>query len=50
MVNPNCSTIQAVVALKPLYDNYGIKRIIYSTYQAVSGAGMAGYNDFKRWL
>lgn len=45
IANPNCSTIQAVVALKPLYDKYGIKRIIYSTYQAVSGAGMGGYND-----
>jgi aspartate-semialdehyde dehydrogenase len=45
IANPNCSTIQAVVALKPLYDKYGIKRIIYSTYQAVSGAGLAGYND-----
>ena len=47
IANPNCSTIQAVVALKPLYDKYGIKRIIYSTYQAVSGAGVAGYNDLK---
>ncbi|WP_097027590.1 aspartate-semialdehyde dehydrogenase [Clostridium peptidivorans] len=45
IANPNCSTIQAVVALKPLYDTYGIKRIVYSTYQAVSGAGMNGYND-----
>ncbi|MEG1519675.1 MAG: aspartate-semialdehyde dehydrogenase [Clostridia bacterium] len=45
IANPNCSTIQAVVALKPLYDKYGIKRIVYSTYQAVSGAGIAGYND-----
>ena len=45
IANPNCSTIQAVVALKPLYDKYGIERIVYSTYQAVSGAGMAGYND-----
>ncbi|MBM7870052.1 aspartate-semialdehyde dehydrogenase [Clostridium pascui] len=45
IANPNCSTIQAVVALKPLYDAYGIKRIVYSTYQAVSGAGMNGYND-----
>jgi len=45
IANPNCSTIQAVVALKPLYDKYGIKRIVYSTYQAVSGAGVAGYND-----
>jgi len=45
IANPNCSTIQAVVALKPLFDKYGIKRIVYSTYQAVSGAGMGGYND-----
>lgn len=45
IANPNCSTIQAVVALKPLHDKYGIKRIIYSTYQAVSGAGMNGLND-----
>lgn len=45
IANPNCSTIQAVVALKPLHDKYGIKRIVYSTYQAVSGAGMGGYND-----
>ncbi|MEG0308069.1 MAG: aspartate-semialdehyde dehydrogenase [Clostridium sp.] len=47
IANPNCSTIQAVVALKPLADNYGIKRIVYSTYQAVSGAGVQGYNDLK---
>lgn len=45
IANPNCSTIQAVVALKPLYDRYGIKRVVYSTYQAVSGAGLGGYND-----
>jgi len=45
IANPNCSTIQAVVALKPLYDKYGINRIIYSTYQAVSGAGLSGYTD-----
>ncbi|WP_315120625.1 aspartate-semialdehyde dehydrogenase [uncultured Clostridium sp.] len=45
IANPNCSTIQAVVALKPLHDKYGIKRIVYSTYQAVSGAGASGYND-----
>jgi aspartate-semialdehyde dehydrogenase len=48
--NPNCSTIQAVVALKPLHDRYGIKRIVYSTYQAVSGAGVAGYNDLKNGI
>ena len=35
IANPNCSTIQAMVALKPLHDKYKIKRIVYSTYQAV---------------
>ena len=35
IANPNCSTIQAVVVLKPLYDKYGIKRVVFSTYQAV---------------
>lgn len=45
IANPNCSTIQAMVALKPLHDKYTIKRVVYSTYQAVSGAGVAGYND-----
>ncbi len=45
IANPNCSTIQAVVALKPLHEKFGIKRVVYSTYQAVSGAGVAGYND-----
>ncbi|HEX7057865.1 MAG TPA: aspartate-semialdehyde dehydrogenase [Bacilli bacterium] len=39
IANPNCSTIQMVAALKPLYDRYGFKRVIVSTYQAVSGAG-----------
>lgn len=47
IANPNCSTIQAMVALKPLADRYGLKRVIYSTYQAVSGAGLQGYNDLK---
>ena len=50
IANPNCSTIQAVVALKPLYDKYGIKRIIYSTYQAVSGAGIQGIKDLEDGL
>ena len=45
--NPNCSTIQAMIPLKALLDNYGIKRIVYSTYQAVSGAGIEGINDLK---
>ncbi|MGL4607036.1 MAG: aspartate-semialdehyde dehydrogenase [Eubacteriaceae bacterium] len=47
IANPNCSTIQAVVALKPLFDHYGIKRIVYSTYQAVSGSGLKGFEDLK---
>ncbi len=45
--NPNCSTIQAVVALKPLDDKFKIKRIVYSTYQAVSGAGKLGLEDLS---
>src|ERR1700722_6987973 len=39
IANPNCSTIQMVVALKPLHDKYKIKRVVVSTYQSVSGAG-----------
>ena len=50
IANPNCSTIQAMVALKPLQDKYGIKRVVYSTYQAVSGSGMKGINDLKNGL
>ena len=50
IANPNCSTIQAMVALAPIHRKYGIKRIVYSTYQAVSGAGMAGYNDLANGL
>ena len=50
IANPNCSTIQAVIPLKVLDDKYKIKRIIYSTYQAVSGAGQEGVNDLKRGL
>lgn len=45
IANPNCSTIQAVVPLKPLHDAFKIKRIVYSTYQAVSGAGKLGLDD-----
>lgn len=47
IANPNCSTIQAVVTLKPLDDAFSIKRIIYSTYQAVSGSGKGGINDYN---
>lgn len=42
IANPNCSTIQMVVALKPLHDAYRIRRVIVSTYQSVSGSGMKG--------
>ena len=41
IANPNCSTIQLVLPLKPLHDKYKIRRVIVSTYQAVSGAGKA---------
>ncbi len=50
IANPNCSTIQAVVALKPLHDRYGIKRVVYSTYQAVAGSGIKGINDLKNGI
>ncbi len=45
IANPNCSTIQLVVALKPLHDLAGIKRAIVSTYQSVSGAGKKGMDE-----
>ena len=50
IANPNCSTIQAVVPLKVLDDLYTIKRIVYSTYQAVSGAGQKGVEDLENGL
>ena len=50
VANPNCSTIQAVVPLKVLDDAFHIKRIVYSTYQAVSGAGQKGYQDLEDGL
>lgn len=48
--NPNCSTIQCVVPLKPLNDKFKIKRIVYSTYQAVSGSGINGLNDLENGI
>lgn len=48
--NPNCSTIQAMVALKPLHDKYGIRRVVFSTYQAVAGSGLKGINDLKNGI
>ncbi|HEX9856812.1 MAG TPA: aspartate-semialdehyde dehydrogenase [Paracoccaceae bacterium] len=45
IANPNCSTAQMVVALKPLHDRARIKRVVVSTYQSVSGAGKAGIDE-----
>ncbi len=50
IANPNCSTIQAMVVLKPLHEAFKIKRVIYSTYQAVSGAGVKGFEDLKNGI
>src|SRR5699024_10109462 len=47
IANPNCSTIQMVVALKPIQEKYGLNRVIVSTYQAVSGAGLAAEEELK---
>src|SRR5699024_1653333 len=45
IANPNCSTIQMVAALKPIQDDFGLKRVIVSTYQAVSGAGLDAQDE-----
>jgi aspartate-semialdehyde dehydrogenase len=47
IANPNCSTMQMVVALKPLYDAAGIERLVISTYQAVSGTGKAAIDELN---
>ena len=47
IANPNCSTIQMVVALKPIHDKAKIKRIVVSTYQAVGGAGQKGIDELQ---
>lgn len=47
IANPNCSTIIMAVALKPIYDLVGIKRVVVSTYQAVSGAGREGIEELE---
>lgn len=47
IANPNCSTIQMVVALKPIHDKYKIKRLVVSTYQAVSGAGREAVEELS---
>jgi len=50
IANPNCSTIQMLVALKPIYDKVGIKRIVVSTYQAVSGTGTKAILELKNQI
>jgi aspartate-semialdehyde dehydrogenase len=50
IANPNCSTIQSVVPLKVLDELYGIERVVYSTYQAVSGSGIKGIEDLEKGL
>ncbi|MFQ5716070.1 MAG: aspartate-semialdehyde dehydrogenase [Nitrospinales bacterium] len=48
IANPNCSTIQMVLVLKPLHDRYRIKRVVVSTYQSVSGSGQKAIEELKR--
>ncbi|MBL7989253.1 MAG: aspartate-semialdehyde dehydrogenase [Chlorobi bacterium] len=50
IANPNCSTIQLVVALKPLHEAFGLKRVVVSTYQAISGAGQSGVDQLMAEL
>lgn len=50
IANPNCSTIQMVVVLKPLHDKYEIKRVVVSTYQSVTGAGQKGVDQLDEEL
>ncbi len=50
IANPNCSTIQCVVPLKTLNDAFNIKRIVFSTYQAVSGSGVGGIKDLENGI
>ncbi len=50
IANPNCSTIQAMLPLKALHDVYKIKRVVFSTYQAVSGSGVKGITDLQNGL
>jgi aspartate-semialdehyde dehydrogenase len=50
IANPNCSTIQMVVALKPLHDAVRVRRIVVSTYQSVSGAGQTGIRELEAQL
>jgi aspartate-semialdehyde dehydrogenase len=47
IAGPNCTTVQLVVALKPLHDKYGLKRVVVSTYQSVSGAGASAMEELR---
>lgn len=47
VANPNCSTIQLLVALKPIYDDFGLNKVIVSTYQSISGAGQKGIDQLN---
>lgn len=47
IANPNCSTIQLVMALKPLHDKYGVKRAVVSTYQSITGTGVKAVNQLE---
>jgi aspartate-semialdehyde dehydrogenase len=47
IANPNCSTIQLVMALKPLHDRYGVKRAVVSTYQSITGTGVKAVNQLE---
>ena len=47
IANPNCSTIQMVMALAPIHKAFGIKRLVIATYQSVSGSGIKGINQLN---
>ena len=47
IANPNCSTIQMVLVLKPLHDKYGVKRVVVSTYQSISGSGVKAVKQME---
>jgi aspartate-semialdehyde dehydrogenase len=50
LTGPNCSTVQMVVALKPIHDRWGLKRVVVSTYQSTSGAGLAATEELRAQL
>ncbi|GIS84983.1 MAG: hypothetical protein CM1200mP16_12830 [Nitrospina sp.] len=49
IANPNCSTIQMVMVLKPIHEKFKIKRVVVSTYQSVSGSGKKAIDDLKKF-